>query len=152
MINAMVEADEAYKSSVKISAALCALVALQSAPLGDVDRQQCWLKAEVKSSKRTSQTQLQRTIIERATTSQRHVIQLASEKGGSSWLTTLPLEDLGFHLHKAAFRDGLALRYNWPLSHLPLQCVCVVTPSTWITRCPVHGAGCLLNATIMSGT
>ena len=52
------------------------------------------------------------------------VIRLASEKGGSSWLTTLPLDDLGFHLHKAAFRDGLALRYNWPLSHLPLQCVC----------------------------
>ena len=37
---------------------------------------------------------------------------LAQEKGASSWLTTLPINELGFALHKGAFRDALALRYG----------------------------------------
>ena len=39
----------------------------------------------------------------------------AQEKGASSWLTALPLEEYGFSLHKSAFRDAVALRYNWSL-------------------------------------
>ena len=31
---------------------------------------------------------------------------LAQEKGASSWLTTIPLEEFGFTLHKGAFRDA----------------------------------------------
>ena len=37
-------------------------------------------------------------------------IDLASERGASSWLTTLPIADFGFKLHKGAFRDAIALR------------------------------------------
>ena len=51
-------------------------------------------------------------------------VTLASEKGASSWLTALPIEQHGFALHKRAFRDALSLRYNWPLSNLPTNCVC----------------------------
>ena len=51
-------------------------------------------------------------------------VELASEKGASSWLTTLPVVELGFHLNKSEFRDGLCLRYNWPLRYLPSHCVC----------------------------
>ena len=32
------------------------------------------------------------------------------EKGVSTWLTALPLEELGFSLHKGTFRDALCLR------------------------------------------
>ncbi len=42
----------------------------------------------------------------------------------SFWLTTLPLEEHGFHLHKSAFYDALALRYSWSPQHLPSNCVC----------------------------
>ena len=35
-------------------------------------------------------------------------VELASEKGASSWLTTLPIADFGFKLHKGAFHDALA--------------------------------------------
>ena len=49
-------------------------------------------------------------------------MELASEKGASAWLTTLPLAEEGFNLHKQAFRDALCLRYGWgPVS----------LPSTW---------------------
>ena len=54
----------------------------------------------------------------------RLLVELASEKGASSWLTTLPVVELGFHLNKFGFHDGLCLRYNWPLRYLPSNCVC----------------------------
>ena len=42
----------------------------------------------------------------------------------SSWLSTLPIEDHGFALHKGAFRDALCFRYGWRPPLLPSQCVC----------------------------
>ena len=48
-------------------------------------------------------------------------MELASEKGASSWLTALPLAEFGFSLHKGAFRDAVALRYGW----LPPQFACL---------------------------
>ena len=53
-----------------------------------------------------------------------HARALASEKGASSWITTLPLSAHGFELPKGAFRDALCLRYGWPVPHLPTTCVC----------------------------
>ena len=40
-------------------------------------------------------------------------MELSREKGASTWLTTLPIDEHGFALHKAAFRDSLSLRYGW---------------------------------------
>ena len=49
---------------------------------------------------------------------------LAQEKGASSWLTTLPIEEFGFALHKGAFQDALALRYNWQPQRATSTCGC----------------------------
>ena len=54
----------------------------------------------------------------------RRIVQLSSEKGASSWLSVLPIEEYGFALHKGAFRDALCLRYGWLPSGLPAKCVC----------------------------
>ena len=51
-------------------------------------------------------------------------MELGSEKGASSWLSILPIEEHGFSLHKVAFRDALCLRYGWTPSHLASHCVC----------------------------
>ena len=51
-------------------------------------------------------------------------MDLASEKGASAWLTTLPLMDHGFALHKRGFHDALAIRYGWTPSEMPSTCVC----------------------------
>ena len=51
-------------------------------------------------------------------------VTLAQEPGASSWLTTLPVEDHGFALHKGAFRDALALRYGWRPTNMATTCVC----------------------------
>ena len=46
------------------------------------------------------------------------------EKGASTWLSVLPLEEYGFALHKGAFCDALALRYGWRPVNTPLNCAC----------------------------
>ena len=51
-------------------------------------------------------------------------LKLAQERGALSWLTALPLEEYGFSPHKSAFRDGIALRYNWSLERVPTSCSC----------------------------
>ena len=55
---------------------------------------------------------------------QRECALVAQEKGVSSWITAIPVHRSGFSLHKGAFRDALALRYNWPLHQLPQKCTC----------------------------
>ena len=51
-------------------------------------------------------------------------VELASEKGASSWLTAVPLKDMNFDLSKREFRDALRLRYDWPIPDSPSVCVC----------------------------
>ena len=51
-------------------------------------------------------------------------VDLATEKGASSWLSTLPIQEHGFVLHKAAFHDAVALRYGWMPTNVPTDCAC----------------------------
>ena len=51
-------------------------------------------------------------------------VDLATNKGASFWLSTLPLAEYDFVLHNSAFHDTLALRYGWPLSRAPSHCAC----------------------------
>ena len=54
----------------------------------------------------------------------RFAVKLAQEKGASSWLNVLPIQEHGFSLHKSDFRDALALRYGWTPLDLPSHCSC----------------------------
>ena len=51
-------------------------------------------------------------------------MKLAKDKGASSWLSTLPIQEHGFSSHKSDFRDALALRYCWMPMELPSPCAC----------------------------
>ena len=124
MGNSVTDADHAYESSLKVSGQLCALVALQTSPLGDVASEQHRAKAVVKKARQSRAIAQQADLLARLPQASRLSVELASEKGASSWLTTLPVVELGFHLNKSEFRDGLCLRYNWPLRYLPSHCAC----------------------------
>ena len=65
---------------------------------------------------RNLQTQLPSTL--------QRSMELSQEKGASSWLSSLPIDDHGFALHKSAFRDALSLRYGWSLQNPPSHCTC----------------------------
>ena len=56
--------------------------------------------------------------------SHQRCLELSLEKGASSWLTALPIQDHGFTLHKSAFRDAVCLRFGWELKQLPSHCLC----------------------------
>ena len=47
-----------------------------------------------------------------------------SEKGASSWVSILSIQDQNFHLHNSLFRDTLCLRCGWEPPRLPSICVC----------------------------
>ena len=57
-------------------------------------------------------------------------MNLGREKGASSWLVTLPIEEHNFTLRKGSFQDALCLRYGWTPPHLSAHCVCGSTFST----------------------
>ena len=40
------------------------------------------------------------------------------------WLAAAPVKQLGFALHKGAFRDAICLRYGWQLRFTPEKCRC----------------------------
>ncbi len=84
----------------------------------------------------SSATRLRATI----PTSLQRAMDLAQEKGASTWLTSLPLEEFGLTLHKGAFRDAIALRYGWHPLHTPTSCACGTNFSVeHALSCPMGG-------------
>ena len=63
-------------------------------------------------------------IREKVTTPLKRAMLPSEEKGASTWLTTIPIEEHGFALHIAAFRDALALRSCCRSKGMPVTCAC----------------------------
>ena len=63
-------------------------------------------------------------INEKLTEQAKRNVAEAREKGVSSWLSMLLLEEFGFVLNKGEFRDAIRLRYAKELRGLPCQCPC----------------------------
>ena len=51
-------------------------------------------------------------------------MDLATQKGASSWLTVLPIRDTDFDLNKSEFRDAVKLRCDWEVPDMPCVGVC----------------------------
>ena len=81
-------------------------------------------KSTVRSFKQQHYSRNSSDLQQQLTSSLQLAVNLATEKGASSWLTTLPLEEYGFALHKSAFQDVLALRYGWLPLRTPAHCAC----------------------------
>ena len=52
------------------------------------------------------------------------IIKLSCQKGASSWLTSLPLKELGFRLNKQQFDDAICMRYDFQPKDVPKNCAC----------------------------
>ena len=112
------ELSTQYQSSQQISQALQTNIKRQECAIGDALQNLHTAKKEVKAA--VSNVTRTHALIVQASLSpeNRRTTELGAEKGASSWLTGRPLKRHGFNLTKLEFRDGIHLRYNWPLQNL----------------------------------
>ena len=80
----------------------------------------------IAKGRRRKEQKLQLKTLRDTSTIDKRRLELLSAKGASSWLTVLPLKEHGFLLSRRDFRDALALRYDWQLESVPVNCVCGV--------------------------
>ena len=98
------------------------------------------MEAKTRQSSRKHQTQQAESIYSRLSPQLKRHVDLAKEKGASSWLSVLPLDYHNFSLHKGAFKDAICLRYGWKLRNTPIKCSCGTTFSTdHAIVCPMGG-------------
>ncbi len=114
-----------YEDSMKVTAPLTELILIQSKDYPyEVLCKQLDAKNNIKSNRRKLCDSAADGLKDSLTPSFQRAMSLTMEKGASSWLTVLPLEEHHFALHKQAFRDALALRYGWLPTHIPTNCSC----------------------------
>lgn len=114
-----------YQASQQVTATLCDHIISQDlAYCYVIVTKQLEAKAQVSHDIKERKTSEFNDIYEHLSSQLQRAVDLATEKGSSSWLTTLPLEEHGFALHKRAFHDALALRYGWSPSEMPSKCAC----------------------------
>ena len=112
-----------YDASKKVSKPLTNLIIQQSEKLPS-STETLELRAEVQKSKNDRLNNLLHEVKNILMPEQNRAVQQAKQKGTSSWLNVLPLEDHGFTLTKGEFHDALVLRYNKPLCSLLSNCPC----------------------------
>ena len=54
----------------------------------------------------------------------KYSVQLASEKGASTWLNALPIERHDLWLTKTEFGGALCIRYGWQFKNISEKCAC----------------------------
>jgi hypothetical protein len=117
------EAEREYASSKRVTAPLVDQILAQSHQLPDESHiksaQQAVRKERVKEWEERTER-----IRESAPPRIQRILDVASEKRSSLWLTALPLKELGFNLNKREFRHAVKLRYDWPIDDVLSICVC----------------------------
>ena len=114
-----------YHASQQVTSTLCDHIISQDLDYGyEIIAKQLKAKAQISREIKERTSSEFNEIYKNLPVSLQRAIDLATEKGSSTWLTALPLTEHGFALHKDAFHDALALRYGWPPSEMPSKCAC----------------------------
>ena len=123
--NPVSETTAQHKASLNITRPLVELILNQSKTLPpETVLKQREQNLEVRASNRQAQETATSHTIPILLTTLKKAVEMSREKGASSWLTVLPVEEHGFTLHKRDFRDTFFLRYGWPPPLTPSHCVC----------------------------
>ena len=95
-------------------------MSIENLDRGKIDRIKCDLKTE----KEIELSRHYDDIISKVNSRTKRAIELAKEKGASTWLTALPLKSMGYILNKQEFRDSISLRYGWTINDILKHCAC----------------------------
>ena len=125
LVNPTKVSDAEFSASVRITKSLKdAILQMNPQYIHDVISNQLKAKADVHKLKWQQEISAATDLKQALSSSLKRAMDLAQEKGASSWLTSLPIKEFGFSLHKGAFHDALTLRYDWLPSRTPLNCAC----------------------------
>ena len=111
-----------YEASVKITRPLSEAIMKQYFYSEQDNVELFTLKQEVKRAKEELLKSTFDLVYAESSTSMKRALDTARHKGASNWLSTLPIEWLGYSLNKQEFRDSLSLRYNWSIENVPKYC------------------------------
>ena len=125
LCNPSANANFEFNSSIQVTSSLTKeIIEQQTCFRMSVVSSQRQAKADIIALRHRQLVCKQSELTPQLPASLRRIVSLSSEKGASSWLSVLPIEEHGFALHKGAFRDALCLRYGWLPNSLPAKCVC----------------------------
>ena len=121
--------DLEFHRSLLATRSLIDLIKAQSVTVSEQRYSEVWksmhdAKIVLKQEKCALYSQYLNSLKQDMSESMRVHIDSLCEKGASSWLNTLPLEEFGFTLNKQEFSDAILLRYQHPLKGVPRVCVC----------------------------
>jgi hypothetical protein len=116
--------DTEYQNSCKMTASLTNAIFEQAKEYDEDTEKLKEIKTEISKGRIEYYKQRRAEIYENLSDDEKLQLDLASEKGASSWLTSLPLKNFGFLLNKQEFRDAICLRYNLKLKDTAIKCVC----------------------------
>ena len=117
------EAPLEYQASRKIAAPLVKRIELQMHEIPDDSEIQV-LKQDAGKEKNSVLSERVESVVKNASPKVHRMIELASEKGASSWLIVIPMSEIDCALSKPEFRDALKLRCNWPIKDNPTRRAC----------------------------
>ena len=121
--------DAEYGFSIRATKQLTEAIYCQDHEYHENDEELHDVKQKIRKERASFHKEKQEKLLSEVSELGRLMINLASEKGASSWLTALPLKDFGYVLNKQQFADALALRYSFYLKDCPKICACGATNS-----------------------
>ena len=111
MTNPSESAESEYSASIRMSAPLVDKIMAQSHKTPDDADVRSLMHAVRKEKDDDLKGKLEELKVSLPVRTQK-AVDLACEKGASSWLTVIPLKDMNFNLSKQEFRDALRLRFD----------------------------------------
>ena len=118
-------ADHEFLASTAITENLAEVIFNQENDFQNYDKLQ--VEKTIKTVKQNKEKRLRDTataIMDNVEPKMKRTLELAQEKGAGAWLSTAPIQSLGFALNKQQFRDSISLRYGWKVPHTPNYCNC----------------------------
>ena len=124
IVNPTRSSDE-FNASFDITQNLSRIICNQESDFTNYDIEEVKAPiAEVKIEKEERLCRELEEISEMVDDNTRRVLELSQEKGSGAWLTSLPIQSLGYTLNKQEFRDSVCLRYGWNIPNTPSYCQC----------------------------
>ena len=122
--NPATSSPDVFQASQSLTAPLVALIVAQDVSQIVDPEATSTIKKNIRKSNHLRKAQQASNINDQLPPQLKHSVDLATEKGSSSWLSVLRLEEHGFYLHKGEFRDAICLRYGWRPGSTPQTCNC----------------------------